>query len=207
LLAEQLGYVYLDTGVMYRAVTWAALLWGVAIEDEAEVTALAERLKIDVIRPTVNDGRQYTVLVDGWDVTWEIRRPEVDHGVSPVSAYPGVRAALTAQQRRIGQKGQIVMVGRDIGTVVLPDADLKIYLDATLDERAARRYREMVARGEPSAYDKVLSSVRRRDEIDSGRTCAPLRPADDAIVIDTTPLDVDQVLKRVLVLVDGWAAV
>ena len=201
LLAERLGYVYLDTGVMYRAVTWAALAQGVAIEDEAWVTALAERLRIDIIRPTADDGRQNTVLVDGQDVTWEIRRPEVNQGVSPVSTYPGVRAALTAQQRRIGQKGQIVMVGRDIGTVVLPDADLKIYLDATLDERAERRYREVVARGQAISYQDVLGSVRRRDEIDSGRTCAPLRPADDAIVIDTTPLDVDQVLERVLALV------
>jgi cytidylate kinase len=201
LLAERWGYVYLDTGVMYRAVTWAALVQGVAIEDEAGVTALAQRLQIDVVQPTVDDGRQYTVLVDGRDVTWEIRRPEVNHGVSPVSAYPGVRAALTDQQRRIGQRGRIVMVGRDIGTVVLPDADLKIFLDATLDERAERRYREVAARGEPACYDDVLVSVRRRDEIDSGRALAPLRPADDAVVIDTTPLDVNQVLERVLALV------
>ena len=111
------------------------------------MTALAERLAIDVVLPTVDDGRQYTVLADGQDVTWEIRRPEVNRGVSPVSAYSGVRAALTAQQRRVGRKGQIVMVGRDIGTVVLPDADLKIYLDATVEARADRRYREEVARG------------------------------------------------------------
>ena len=123
LLAERLGYLYFDTGVMYRAVTWAVLAQGVAVEDEAGVTALAERLQIDVVRPTVDDGRQYTILADGQDVTWQIRRPEVDRGVSPVSAYAGVRAALTAQQRRIGQRGQIVMVGRDIGTVVLPEAD------------------------------------------------------------------------------------
>lgn len=203
LLAEWLGYVYFDTGVMYRAVTWVALVRGVAIEDEAAVTVLAEHLKIDVVRPTVDDGRPYTVLADGQDVTWEIRRPEVDHGVSPVSAYRGVRAALTEQQRRIGRRGQIVMVGRDIGTVVLPDADLKIYLDASVDERAGRRYREVVARGEPAEYDAVLESVRRRDEIDSGRALAPLRPAADAVVIDTTPLNVGQVLERVLALVNG----
>ncbi|MGC9332974.1 MAG: (d)CMP kinase, partial [Anaerolineae bacterium] len=105
LLAERLGYVYLDTGVMYRAVTWAALEADIAIDDEAEVTALAERLRIEILRPTANDGRQYTVLTDGQDVTWEIRKPEVDRGVSPVSAYAGVRAALTAQQRRMGVRG------------------------------------------------------------------------------------------------------
>ena len=204
LLAERLGYVYFDTGVMYRAVTWAALARGIAIEDEAGVTALAEQLAIDVILPTVDDGRQYTVLADGRDVTWEIRQPEVDRGVSPVSAYPGVRATLTTQQRRIGCRGQIVMVGRDIGTVVLPDADLKIYLDATVDERADPRYREMVARGESADYGDVLASVRRRDQIDSGRALAPLQAAEDAIVIDTTPLNIDQVLERVWALVNGW---
>jgi len=203
LLAERLGYVYLDTGVMYRAVTWAALARGIAIDDEAAVTALAETLPIDILRPTVDDGRQYTVLVDGRDVTWEIRRPAVNHNVSPVSAYPGVRAALTARQRSIGRQGQIVMVGRDIGTVVLPDADLKIYLDATVEERARRRYREDLARGKKADYGHVLASVRRRDEIDSSRTLAPLKPAEDAVVIDTTHLDIGQVMERVWALVDG----
>jgi cytidylate kinase len=204
-LAERLGYIYFDTGVMYRAVTWAALVREVAIEDEAGVTRLAERLQIDVLRPTVDDGRQYTVLADGEDVTWAIRKPEVDRGVSPVSAYPGVRAALTAQQRRIGHRGEIVMVGRDIGTVVLPDADLKIYLDATQKERIERRYREVVARGGPADYCVVRDSVRRRDRIDSGRAHAPLRAAEDAVVIDTTPLGVDQVVDKVLALVNGPA--
>lgn len=203
LLAERLGYVYLDTGVMYRAVTWAALERKIDIDDEMGVTALAEHLQIDVILPTANDGRQYTVLADGVDVTWEIRRPGVDRGVSPVSAYPGVRAALTEQQRRIGQKGRVVMVGRDIGTVVLPDADLKIYLDATVEERAGRRYREIIARGEPALYEDVLSAVRRRDRIDSGRSLAPLRVADDAVVLDTTLLGIEQVLEEVLSLADG----
>jgi cytidylate kinase len=204
LLAQRLGYVYFDTGVMYRAVTWAAIAQGIAVEDEAGVTGLAQRLQIDVLRPTVDDGRQYTILADGQDVTWKIRRPKVDQGVSPVSAYSGVRRALTAQQRRIAQKGDIVMVGRDIGTVVLPDADLKIYLDATLEERAGRRYRETLARGEPAQFDEVLSSVRRRDEIDSGRALAPLRAAADAVVIDTTALGITEVLERVMDLVDGW---
>jgi len=204
LLAERLGYLYFDTGVMYRAVTWAAIEQGISVDDEPAVDSLAERLQIDVIRPTVDDGRQYTILADGQDVTWEIRRPEVDMGVSPVSAYAGVRAALTAQQRRIAQKGRIVMVGRDIGTVVLPGADLKIYLDATLQERADRRYRETLARGEAADFDQVLASVQRRDEIDSGRALAPLRAARDAIVIDTTAMGIQEVLERVLALVDGW---
>jgi cytidylate kinase len=203
LLAERLGYVYLDTGVMYRAVTWTALVRRVPIEDEDAVSGLAGALCIDVLRPTVEDGRTCTVLVDGQDVTWDLRRPEVDHGVSPVSAYPGVRAALTAEQRRLGCRGEIVMVGRDIGTVVLPKADLKIYLDAALEERAGRRYREILARGERAVLSDVLEAVRRRDEIDSSRSLAPLQPADDAVVIDTTFLSVEQVLERVWVLVNG----
>jgi CMP/dCMP kinase len=202
LVAERLGYVYLDTGVMYRAVTCAALQADIAIEDEAGVTALAERLRIEILRPTVDDGRQYTILADGDDVTWDIRKPEVDQGVSPVSAYPGVRDALTAQQRRMGEQGEIVMVGRDIGTVVLPDADVKIYLDATLEQRAGRRYREILARGKSADYCEVLSSVRRRDEIDSGRALAPLQPAEDAIVIDTTLMTVGEVMEQVMALID-----
>lgn len=199
LLAERLGYVYFDTGVMYRAVTWAALERHVPIEDEAGVTALAETIRIEVTRPTVDDGRQYTVFIDGQDVTWQIRRPEVDLGVSPVSAYAGVRRALTAQQRRLGLRGDIVMVGRDIGTVVLPEADLKVYLDATVEERSRRRWRELQARGVPGEYQGVLAAMKRRDRIDSSRQVAPLRPADDAHILDTTGLDVEQVLTRVMV--------
>lgn len=197
LLAEHLGYTYLDTGVMYRAVTWVALKRGLDIADEETITALAEKIKIDVTRPTVEDGRQYTVYADGTDVTWQIRRPEVDANVSPVSAYPGVRAALTTQQRRIGQKGAIVMVGRDIGTVVLPDADLKIYLDASVEERARRRYLEVRQRGQPAEYEKILGAMRRRDKIDSEREAAPLRPADDAVIVDTDGLSIEQVLAKV----------
>lgn len=197
LLAEKLGYLYFDTGVMYRAVTWAALVRGVPIEDEPAVTRLAETLRIDVIRPTVADGRQYTVLVDGEDVTWAIRTPQVDANVSPVSAYPGVRAALTAQQRRIGAAGQVVMVGRDIGTVVMPDADLKIYLDATVEERARRRYREILARGETADYEAVLAGMQRRDRIDSSRATAPLCRAPDAVVLDTTRMGIQEVVRAI----------
>ena len=194
LLAERLGYVYLDTGVMYRAVAWAALDRGIDIDDEAAVTELARRVQIDVLTPSLDDGRQYTVMCDGCDVTWAIRTPEVDRAVSPVSVYPGVRAAMTAQQRRIGLAGRVVMVGRDIGTVVLPEADLKIYLDAALEERARRRLLERQARGEPAVYEQVLAIVRRRDEIDSQRATAPLRPARDAVIVDSTHLDIPGVM-------------
>lgn len=202
LLARRLGYLYLDTGAMYRAVTWAALERGISIGDEVAVTALAEQLRIDITPPTVDDGRQYTVLADGVDVTWAIRTPQVDANVSPVSAYPGVRLALVAQQRRVAAGGRVVMVGRDIGTVVLPDADLKIYLDASVEERARRRWRELRARGEEADYEGVLASMRRRDEIDSHRAVSPLRVAEDAVVVDTTDLSIEEVLAEVERLVE-----
>ena len=198
LLAQKLGYLYLDTGAMYRAVTWAALTRGVSVEDEAAVTALAEGLHIDITQPTVDDGRQYTVLADGEDVTWDIRRPEVDANVSVVSAYPGVRRAMVVQQRRIAAAGRVVMVGRDIGSVVLPDADLKLYLDATSQERARRRWLERQARGESVTYEEVLAMMLRRDEIDSHRAVSPLRVPDGAVVIDTTGLTIDEVLALIL---------
>lgn len=187
---------------MYRAVTWAALSRDVPIEDEAAVTALAERLRIDVTPPTADDGRQYTVMADGVDITWAIRAPEVNADVSPVSAYPGVRQVLVAQQRRVAAEGRVVMVGRDIGTVVLPGADLKLYLDASVEERAQRRWREERARGADADYEPVLDSMRRRDEIDSRRDASPLRVADGAVILDTTDLGIEDVLVKVERLIE-----
>lgn len=200
-VAEKLGYLYFDTGVMYRAVTCVALSRGVAIDDERAVTAIAEQVRIDCLPPTKDDGRQYTIVADGKDITWDIRSREVDANVSPVSAYAGVRRAMTLQQRRIGQRGRVVMVGRDIGTVVLPEADLKIYLDADEEERARRRYRERIDRGEKVEFESVRRQVRQRDQIDSSRSVAPLKKADDAIYLDSTGLSVDQVIAHVLELV------
>jgi len=200
-VANRLGYLFFDTGAMYRAITWIALTRNVEITDEAAVTRLAETVRLDILPAGVADGRQYTVLADGHDITWDLRRPEVDRYVSPVSAYPGVRAALTAQQRRIARAGRVVMVGRDIGTVVVPDADLKIYLDASVEERARRRYQERIQHGERANYEEILMAMRRRDEIDSQRTHAPLRPAEDAIIVDSTHLGIEAVVARVMALV------
>ena len=197
-LAAKLGYLYFDTGVMYRAATWAALDRRVDISDEEAVTELTRSLQIDVRPPSFDDGRQYDVLCNGTDVTWAIRSPEVDANVSPVSVYPGVRSALTAQQRRIGLRGHVVMVGRDIGTVVLPEAPLKIYLDASAEERARRRYLEVQARGDRSqTYEDILANLKQRDTIDSSRATAPLRRAPDAVTINSTQLSIDEVIARV----------
>lgn len=203
LVADQVGYLYFDTGVMYRAVTWAALNRNISVGDEPAVTALAKGLDIDVLSPTAGDGRQYTVLVDGQDATWAIREPAVDASVSKVSAYPGVRAAMVLQQRRIAGRGSIVMVGRDIGTVVLPEADLKIYLDAAAEERARRRWSEEQARGMDRGYGDVLAEVRRRDRIDSTRKVAPLKPAVDAIILDSTALSIEAVVSTILELAEA----
>ena len=204
LLAEDLGYLYFDTGVMYRAVAAAALARGISPHDEDAVTAMAESLRIDVLSPTIDDGRDVTVLADGHDVSWDIRRMEVEKAVTPVSSYSGVREAMRRAQRRIGEAGKVVMVGRDIGTVVLPDADLKIYLDATLHERARRRFLERQHRGEQVTFEQVLIDVERRDRGDSTRQHAPLRAADDAILVETTGLNVEQVMDRVGLLVERW---
>ena len=199
-LADELDYLFFDTGVMYRAITWLALQRGLDMSDEAAITALAESVPIDVQPPSQADGRACDVIVEGQDITWQTRRPEVDANVSVVSAYAGVRRALSAQQRRIGQRGRVVMVGRDIGTVVLPEADLKIYLDASAEERARRRFDEIIARGEKADYDEILAKVIKRDRIDSTRDVAPLRAADDAVIVDSDNLNADEVFQQTLAL-------
>lgn len=201
-LAQRLGYLYFDTGVMYRVVSLAALERGIRVTDEAGLTALAESVQIDVMTPTVEDGRFNTVMLDGRDVTWDIRTPAVDAIVSPVSAAPGVRRALIEQQRRIGRRGCVIMVGRDIGTVVLPDADLKLFVDASLEVRARRRHTELMRRGENVPYDRVLDEMQRRDEGDRTKPISPLLAAPDAVVVDTTDLDIEAMADRAAEIVN-----
>jgi cytidylate kinase len=199
-IADALGYLYFDTGVMYRAVTFAALLKGIDIDDEEAVSKIAIEIDIDVRQASVNDERQYDVIMDGEDITWDIRSSAVDTNVSQVSTYGDVRQAMTQVQRQIGLRGNVVMAGRDIGTVVLPEADLKLYLDASVEARANRRYVECVARGEHVKRDEILAWMRERDRIDSTRTIAPLRPAEDAIILDSTSMDADEVFEKALSL-------
>lgn len=200
-LAEALGYFYFDTGVMYRAVTYAALQAFQSVDDEGQVSGLAENLEIDVRPASKKDGRKYDVLLAGNDITWEIRSPEVDANVSKVSAYLRVRKAMTFQQRRIGQRGRVVMVGRDIGTVVLPEADLKVYLDASVEERARRRYAEQEERGVKLSFEEILSSLKKRDQYDASRAIAPMQPAEDALILRSDNLSAEEVLKKVIELV------
>jgi cytidylate kinase len=173
-----------------------AIKRGIDLKNEFVVTQLAEDVPIEVSPASLEDGRACDVVVDGFDITWEISTPEIDANVSTVAAYPGVRKALTLQQRRIGMRGRVVMVGRDVGTVVLPEADLKIYLDASPEERARRRYQEVVKRDGKSSYEDILAQAIERDRIDSTRAVAPLKPAPDAIILDSDHLDADQAFEK-----------
>ncbi|MDP9372991.1 MAG: (d)CMP kinase [Chloroflexota bacterium] len=196
-LAKRLGYLYFDTGVLYRAVTLAALRRGIRTDDHEALARLVRDIHIDVAPARGADGPALRVTLDGEDVTWAIRGPEVDRHVSAISAQPEVRRALLERQRALAARGGVIMAGRDIGTVVLPHADLKIYLEATPEERARRRAAEERARGLERPFVEVLADIERRDDIDSHRALSPLRPADDAIIVDTEGLDIGDVLGMI----------
>jgi len=202
-LAARLGYPFLDTGVMYRAMTFAALDSSTDISDEAALGRLAQTAKISVSLAGSGSGSETVVSVDGRDVTSSLRRSDVEEAVSLVSRVPVVRDALVRQQREIAERKAIVMAGRDIGTVVLPRAELKLYLDASVEERAGRRHREFESLGRELTHDEVLGDLRRRDRIDTERDVSPLRPADDAVIINTDELSLDEVMARVIAIVEG----
>ncbi len=197
LLAGRLGVILFDTGVLYRAVTLAALRAGINSSDASALARLAATRHIDVTRPTVPDGRLYDVRLDGEDVTWAVREPAVEDRVSEIAAHAGVRDALLPVQRRIADGGAVVMVGRDVGTVVVPDAGVKIFLLASPEERARRRQRELAERGVDVSETDVLADLRRRDAVDTGRAVAPLRAAEDAIALRTDGLTVDAVVDAI----------
>jgi cytidylate kinase len=198
LVAERLGYLYLDTGAMYRAIALAALERAIDPDDGARLATLARTVRVLIGPPTVRDGRAYSVLLDGRDVTWEIRADRVDRVVSQVARVPAVREAMVEQQRALAERGRVVMVGRDIGTVVLPAADRKVFLTASAAERAKRRGEELEARGDKRDRRELLHEILRRDQLDSERVVAPLKAAQDAIVVQTDGLSVQQALDRVL---------
>ena len=189
---------FLDTGSMYRAVTRVALDRGVDLDDARALTGLAQRLDLR-LRSTAGADR---LTADGADVTDGLRTPDVERGVSLVARVPGVRRALVAQQRRMAAEGPVVMAGRDIGTVVLPDAPVKVYLDASARVRARRRSGDPEAGGSKADERKVLEGLTRRDKIDSQRADSPLRPARGAAIIDTDDLEIEQVADKIVYLVE-----
>jgi len=197
LLAERLPALLFDTGSLYRALTLAALETATSVDDGPELAALAERSDIHLAPASVDDGRLADVLLDGRDVSWAIREPEIDANVSAVARHPEVRASLLPHQRRIAASGPVVMVGRDIGTVVVPSAGLKVFLDATPEERARRRVIDRIRQGEDADFDEVLADILRRDEIDRTRAEAPLRAAEDAVIVGTDGKEIGEVVEEI----------
>jgi cytidylate kinase len=192
-LAAELGYRHVDSGAMYRAVGWKALRGGVPLDDEASVAAVAAASRISV--------GQSLVSIDDVDVTRAIRTPEIDRAAAAVARLPKVRAVLVERQRGLGESGGIVMEGRDIGTVVFPHADVKVYLDAAPDERARRRAHDPAHSGGPAAVSDVKTLLTERDRSDTMRTVSPLYAAADAIVIDTTERAIEEVVDSVLAII------
>ena len=197
IVARKLGYRFLDTGWMYRAVAYASLSAGLDLHDQDEMIRLTESLTMQL----VESERGERLLVNGQDITDKLHEPQVDQGASTVATLSGVRRALVLQQRGIATDGPIVMVGRDIGTVVLPHATIKIYLNASPETRAKRRYQERKNAPGSSDYDDVLKSLISRDRMDSERSDSPLHPADDAVIIDTDNLDASETAHRIIDLI------
>jgi CMP/dCMP kinase len=195
-VARLLGYSYLDSGAMYRALAWKALRSGVLLDSPASLVVLAENMRIDLKQ----ESGALRVSVDGADVTEAIRSAEVAQGASQVAVVPEVRRVLVDQQRRAGLAGGVVMEGRDIGTVVFPDAQLKIFLDASPEVRAERRRREYLAKGHPVAPSAMLEQVRERDQRDRERVASPLRRAADAVLVDNSAMDAEETARLIVLL-------
>jgi cytidylate kinase len=195
-LAALMGYVYVDTGAMYRALALKAIRRGVALEDAAGLEELARGTRIDL---RAQDGTQQ-VFLDGEDVTAAIRSPECSQASSKIAVVPGVRKVLVAEQRRAGEQGGVVMEGRDIGSVVFPDADLKIFLTASPEVRAERRWREHQQKGDAVTLERTLEEIHERDQRDRERATSPLVRAKDAVVVDSTAMDAEEVARLVMML-------
>lgn len=203
LLAARLDYLFVDSGAFYRALTLAALRAQVSLEDGPALAALTQDLDFRIEPPTVDDGRQYTLLLGLVDVTWAVRSQAVDAGVSPVAAQPEARAALLPLQQRLARRKGVVMAGRDIGTVVCPEAEVKVFLIADLETRAQRRRQELAERGSDISSAETAENLAARDRIDSSRSTAPLVQPPDAIVLDTSALSLEQEVAIVLAKVEA----
>jgi len=199
--AHSLGFRYVDTGAMYRAVTWKALEEEADMSSPAAIIKIARRLKIRFVP------REETVHVyaDGRDVTHLIRTERVSRATSLVAPVPGVRKILVSRQRAMGRRGRVVMEGRDIGTAVFPKADVKFYLDASPEERARRRYKQLAARGRRASLKSIVNAIKRRDHKDKNRRVSPLMPAPDAVVLDTTKLSQHEVVRVILGVIKSKA--
>ncbi len=196
-LANRLGYIFFDTGMIYRAFTWKVLKSDISPEDEQKLCHLATTTEFDFI-PSKQGA--LSLFVDGEDVSSRLLFAEIEELVALIAKIAGVRQAMVSQQRKLAERGRVVMAGRDIGTVVLPWAELKIFLTASTEERARRRYRELLKRGENCGLETVLADLKKRDEMDINRTISPLKPAEDAIIINTENLSLEQVVDKICTL-------
>jgi cytidylate kinase len=196
-LAERLGYVFFDTGMIYRAFTWKVLKSGISPEHKEELCELATITEFDFVP---SKGGVLAVVIDGENVSPRLLSAEIERLVALIAKVAGVRQAMVLQQRKLAQRGKVIMAGRDIGTVVLPSAELKIFLTASTEERAKRRHRELLKRGEHSSLETVLADLRKRDEMDINRSISPLKPAEDAIVLNTENLSLEQVVDKIYTL-------
>jgi len=196
-LAERLGYVFFDTGMIYRAFTWKVLKSGISPEHREKLCELATITEFDFVP---SKGGVLSVVIDGEDVSPRLLSAEIEGLVPVIAKVAGVRQAMVLQQRKLAQRGKVVMAGRDIGTVVLPSAELKVFLTASTEERAKRRHRELLKRGENSSLETVLADLRKRDEMDINRSISPLKPAEDAIIINTENLNLEQVVDEIYAL-------
>lgn len=194
IVAKRLGYTYLDTGAMYRAFTWYCLSKGVDCEDEQACCALIPEVNIEMKPNNI-------VLCNGVDVTKAIRQTDVSGNVSYIASYKEIRLALVEQQRKMADNVSVIMDGRDIGTYVLPNADVKIFQIATVETRAQRRYQENMEKGIACTYEEIEEDVRKRDRIDSGRAFAPLKPAEDSILLDTSAMSIEEVVEAIIKII------
>lgn len=197
LLAKRLGYTFFDTGMIYRAFTWKVLKSGIPPEDKQELCELATSTEFHFV-PSKEGA--LSVFVDGQDVSSKLLSPEIEELVASIAKVAAVRQVMVSQQRKLAQRGKVIMAGRDIGTVVLPWAELKIFLTASTEERAKRRHRELLRRGQNSSLEIVLADLKRRDEMDINRSVSPLKPAEDAIIINTENLSLEQVVDKIRTL-------
>ncbi|MFO7996971.1 MAG: (d)CMP kinase [Dehalococcoidia bacterium] len=197
LLARRLGYVFFDTGMIYRAFTWKVLKSGVSASDEEGICRLAKMTKFEFV---ASKEWLLSPIIDGEDISSKLLCPDVEEQVPLIAKIVGVRHALVLEQRRLAQRGKVVMAGRDISTVVLPWAELKIFLTASTEERAKRRHRELLERGQNASLETVISDLKRRDEMDIRRAISPLKPAEDAVIVNTEGLSLEEVVDRIYTL-------
>lgn len=203
-VAQRMNYLFVDTGAFYRAVTFLALEESLNLHNAAQLVDLCEKTHFDLMPDLKDDGRQSTFLANNRDITQQLNTPQVDIAVSIVAATPEVRASVLEAQRKLAAKGCVIMAGRDIGTVVIPNADLKIYIDASLEKRAERRYKQRIDNGEEADYEAILANLRERDRIDSSRDVAPLLQAKDAIRLDTSNFTFEEAIEATHQLIANW---